>query len=138
MITNPINKIKLKYSSLRFAEKIMPHDLFGLIELCKLEGGRKRVLIDYKVQNLIKGMHTCISGWHRDTICDVDAVHHLYIIGQPTTEFKINNSAVSIPEQQWYKYTNDLHRGPLVKKDCERTLIRITETNLVMPRNSIL
>lgn len=131
-----INTFMIKYASLGFAHSVIPSEAFSIIEDYNLVTSRKRILVDYKEQQLKSGNTTCLSGWHRDTIADKNAIHHLFVIGAPT-EFKICGEVFSIKEREWFKYTSEFHRGPKVDKDCKRTLIRLTETDLIMPVNKI-
>ena len=131
-----LSPVKIKYADKAFVKKHSPLFVHEIINSTPIVGGRKRVLFDYKVQNLKVGTTTCVSGWHRDTIFDDRAVHHLFIIGSHATEFKKDDGYFSIDTEKWFTYTNEEHRGPSVKYDCQRILIRATETDLIMPRNS--
>ena len=106
----------------------------AIIETAPIQGDRKYISVDYKVQKLRTGTYTCIPGWHSDTRNDPDALHHLYVIGHNRTEFLVDGEPQMINEAAWHTYGHDLHRGPRVRVDEVRTLIRITESNIVRPK----
>lgn len=103
-----------------------------LIDNTPLIGGRKWVTVDVKVQHLELNETTCIAGWHCDTITDPDAMHHLFIIGENRTEFKLGDNVERIPHNHFVSYGSDVeHRGPKTTNKEIRLLCRVTESNIV-------
>jgi hypothetical protein len=135
-----------------------------IISQCPIRKQHKRVLIDVKVQNLVPSKTSCIPGWHLDGPENPlhpsrPEVHHLYIHEKGgETEFiadsfelgidggmKQHEIVKMIPENVsvtksvagcFTSFTRfDFHRGINVKKPMKRLLIRLTETDLILPRN---
>lgn len=99
-----------------------------LLDVAPIEGDRKYITVDVKVQHLFEGDTTCLEGWHCDTISDPDALHHLFVIGKNRTEFK----SVIFPDKMFASYGSEVeHRGPIVTVDETRFLLRVTESNVV-------
>jgi len=99
----------------------------------------QKKLIDVKIQNLKVGDYTCNPGWHRDSISDPEAYHHLYVLGYNRTEFKDAFGLVfKIPEAYWYSYTDQLHRGPKCEISETRLLVRITETSVIKGNSKVI
>jgi hypothetical protein len=138
--------------------------LRDIISQCPLMNQHKRVLIDVKVQNLIPSKTSCIPGWHLDGPENPlhpsrPELHHLYIHEQGgETEFiadsfkldidvdmkqreivKLIPDNVSVTKTVAGHFTTftrfDFHRGINVKKPMKRLLVRLTETDLILPSN---
>lgn len=124
----------------------------------------KRILIDVKVQNLTPEICSCIPGWHIDGAFPSenkpDDIHHLFVANGPLTEFinepvMLNVDRTLLPDMQHVlrqipqdvKITTcaanaittftsrDFHRGVHAKTPTRRLLVRLTETNTILPRN---
>lgn len=138
--------------------------LRNIIMQCPIIGNHKRILIDVKVQDLVPSKTSCIPGWHLDgpenPLHDSKPeIHHLYIHeeGGETEfirdEFKLEVNGVMsqrdivkmIPDDvrttkatagHFTTFTRfDFHRGINVKKPMRRLLVRLTETDVILPRN---
>jgi len=138
--------------------------LRDIILQCPIEGNHKRILLDVKVQDLVPSKTSCIPGWHLDgpenPLHDSKPeIHHLYIHEEGgETEFikdefdlKVNDKMTQkqivgmIPDDvnvtkcsagYFTTFTRfDFHRGINVKKPMRRLLVRLTETDVILPRN---
>jgi len=136
-----------------------------LISQCPIKNGHKRVLIDVKVQNLIQTKTSCIPGWHLDGPGNPlhkskPEIHHLYIheVGGETEfigeEFELElrremshkdvvdmiPKDLSVTKARAGYFTTftrfDFHRGINVKSPMKRLLVRITETDTIIPNNN--
>lgn len=121
-----------------------------IIETAPITGRFKRVLIDVKVQDLHPELCSCIPGWHLDGSMREIEVHHLYVLNGPQTEFVDEPMFLDrrhlIPDD--VKITTaregfittftslDFHRGVYATKPTRRLLVRLTETNIIRPRNN--
>ena len=135
-----------------------------IISQCPLRGQHKRVLIDIKVQHLTPDVTSCIPGWHIDGPGNPlhpskPEVHHLYIHEEGgETEFIAEPFELEIDEEmshaqivklipsnikitktkacQFATFTRfDFHRGINVQKPMTRLLVRLTETDTILPSN---
>lgn len=125
-----------------------------IIETAPLTGRFKRVLIDVKVQDLHPEICSCLPGWHLDGSMREIEVHHLCVLNGPQTEFideplhlpgTYPDNVKMIPQD--VKITTaregfittftslDFHRGVYATKPTRRLLVRLTETNVILPRN---
>jgi len=138
--------------------------LRDIILQCPIVGNHKRILLDVKVQDLVPSKTSCIAGWHLDgpesPLHDSNPeIHHLYIHEEGgETEFisdeldlEVNDSmsqkdivnmipdGVNITKSMAGCFTTftrfDFHRGINVKKPMRRLLVRLTETDVILPRN---
>lgn len=135
----------------------------NIVSAVELVGNHSRVLIDIKVQDLKPGMPTCIPGWHCDSVVDVNhpsrpEVHHLFVTGfDALTQFidepielnypkdaplshlqeqikAINPKSRTLQSATWTTYgRTDFHRGAITRKAHRRLLVRVTETDLILP-----
>ena len=111
-----------------------------IIEHAPLAGGKEHILIDARTQHLELGFHTIGAGWHIDApgSGDVDqhAIHHVYIIGENRTEFKMDDgSTMVIPKNHYVTYeANVQHQGVEVHTEEFRLFVRIQEVNSWPPR----
>lgn len=125
-----------------------------IIECAPLTNRFKRVLIDIKVQDLHPEICSCLPGWHLDGSMQEIEVHHLCVLNGPQTEFineplhlpgiypdivqMIPASAAVVSTREGFitTYTSmDFHRGVYATKPTRRLLVRLTETNIIQPRN---
>ena len=125
-----------------------------IIETAPLTDRFKRVLIDVKVQDLRPEICSCLPGWHLDGSMREIEVHHLCILNGPQTEFideplhlpgaypdnvKMIPADVKITTAREGCITTftslDFHRGVYATKPTRRLLVRLTETNIIQPRN---
>ena len=125
-----------------------------IIETAPITGRFKRVLIDVKVQDLHPEICSCLPGWHLDGSMQEVEVHHLCVLNGPQTEFideplhlpgKYPDIVKMIPQdvkitqaKEWFitTFTSlDFHRGVFATKPTRRLLVRLTETNIIQPRN---
>lgn len=137
----------------------------AVIDAAPISGLFKRVLIDVKVQDLTPDIYSCIPGWHFDGAFPEDGVepdrHHLFVANGPLTEFIDEPVKLSVSDNQLSKYIReaialipdsvkvatcapnaittftsyDLHRGVRTAEPTRRLLVRLTETNTILPRN---
>lgn len=120
-----------------------------IIETAPITGRFKRVLIDIKVQDLNPEICSCLPGWHLDGSMQEIEVHHLCVLNGPQTEF-INQPlfldhrhdipddvAVTTSREGFITtFTSlDFHRGVYATRPTRRLLVRLTETNIILPRN---
>lgn len=125
-----------------------------IIETAPITGRFKRVLIDVKVQDLHPEICSCLPGWHLDGSMREIEVHHLCVLNGPQTEFideplhlpgvypdnvKMIPADVKITKAREGFITTftslDFHRGVYATKPTRRLLVRLTETNVILPRN---
>lgn len=125
-----------------------------IIETTPFTGRFKRVLIDVKVQDLTPDIYSCIPGWHLDGSMREIEYHHLVVLNGPQTEFI--DEPLHLPTEyphcvrlipQDVKVTTaregfitsftskDFHRGVRAEQPTRRLLVRLTETNVILPRN---
>lgn len=138
--------------------------LRSIISQCPLVGKYKRILIDVKVQNLVPDRTSCIPGWHLDGPGNPlhpsnPELHHLYIHETGgETEFIAEEFSLAItpdmsPQEissmipsglritkaksgHFTTFTRfDFHRGINVSKSMKRLLVRLTESDTILPRN---
>lgn len=112
-------------------------NLDRLLLTCPLKNNKKHTSVDIKIQTLNIGNYTCIPGWHKDSISDDDPWHHIYIVGENRTEFKKFGRVYKIPENTWYTYQLQIHRGPRCIVDETRIFIRVTESDTVRPNSTL-
>lgn len=120
-----------------------------IIETAPLTNRFKRVLIDIKVQDLHPEICSCLPGWHLDGSMQEIEVHHLCVLNGPQTEFineplfldqhhNIPDDVAVAPAREGFitTFTSlDFHRGVFATKPTRRLLVRLTETNIIQPRN---
>lgn len=135
-----------------------------IVEQCPLNHQHKRVLIDVKVQHLTPDVTSCIPGWHLDgpgnpLHSSRPELHHLYIHEEGgETEFIADPFELEIDERMHHNdivkmiptnvrvtttkaknfatFTRyDFHRGINVLKPLKRLLVRLTETDVILPNN---
>lgn len=106
----------------------------AIIQSAPLSRTRKLILVDIRNQYLKVGFNT--SGetspgrWHVDTPSDPDALHHVYVIGENRTEFKIGSTVKTLPKNYYASYGFDaIHRGVEVHTEEFRLFVRIEEVN---------
>jgi hypothetical protein len=138
--------------------------LRNIIFQCPIMNTHKRILIDVKVQHLTPLLTSCIPGWHLDGPGNPlhpskPEVHHLYIHEEGgETEFiedefeleideniphsdivKMVPDNLSITKAKAEHFTTftrfDFHRGINVSRPMKRLLVRLTETDIITPRN---
>lgn len=104
-----------------------------IIKHAPIVGDRKKVLIDVRTQFLEVGFHSTTPGWHRDTIEDPRALHHLYVLGEHRTEFEIDGVIKPIPKGYYATYDRHAyHRGLVVRKPEFRLFVRIEELDFFL------
>lgn len=135
-----------------------------IVEQCPLKRQHRRVLIDVKVQYLTPDVTSCIPGWHIDGPGNPlhpskPELHHLYIHEEGgETEFIADPFELEIDSQMHHNeivkmipsnvritktkarnfatFTRyDFHRGINVSKPLKRLLVRLTETDTILPNN---
>lgn len=134
--------------------------MFDLMERSDDEG-HVRWLVDYKVRDLKAGDCGCaLEGWHLDVVTnpwhDSKPDFHLIYSTEIGTDFLTRKIPVFPDEDHFSKtlsiYNTEslekdvvsskpnhvsaynrwqLHRGPIVKKDCKRMLLRVTATEVI-------
>ncbi len=102
-----------------------------IIKHAPYASNRRKILIDVRTQYLNTGFYTTGPGWHVDSPDDPDALHHVYILGENRTEFKLDDITVkTIPKGHYATYgPTDKHRGIPVHTEEFRLFIRIQEVN---------
>jgi len=135
-----------------------------IVSQCPLQHKHKRVLIDVKVQRLTPSVTSCLPGWHLDgpgnpLHLSKSELHHLYIHDEGgETEFIDEEFELDVRPDMSQKEIVDLipntvkitttkaknfvtftrfdfHRGINVKTPLTRLLVRLTETDLIVPSN---
>ena len=124
-----------KYARLASVLRYASPELADLIRSAPITNSKNYITVDVKLQDLKVGQYTCIPGWHSDSIADKDPIHHIYVIGENTTEFK---GIGKIPQNSWYTYGLDLHRGPRVVVDETRILVRLTESDIIKGNSKLI
>jgi hypothetical protein len=138
--------------------------LRDIIQQCPIVGNHKRILLDVKVQHLVPSKTSCIPGWHLDGPGNplhpsLPEVHHLYIHEEGgETEFIDEQFDLEIDDTMQQRdivrlipddlkvtkaragffttFTRyDFHRGINVVKPMKRLLVRLTETDVILPNN---
>jgi hypothetical protein len=138
--------------------------IIQIVEQCPLKLQHKRILIDIKVQHLTPDITSCIPGWHLDGPGNPlhpskPELHHLYIHEEGgETEFIADQFELELDDQMQHNeivkmippnvgitktkamnfatFTRfDFHRGIKVKKSMTRLLVRLTETDIILPNN---
>ena len=138
-----------KYADLNFVYPRTSSLVRQIVDKAPITGRFKRVLIDVKVQDLHPEICSCLPGWHLDGSMQEIEVHHLCVLNGPQTEF-INeplfldrnhlipdNVAITTAREGFITtFTSlDFHRGVYATKPTRRLLVRLTETNIIQPRN---
>lgn len=138
-----------KYADLNFVYPRTSSLVRQIVDKAPITGRFKRVLIDIKVQDLHPEICSCLPGWHLDGSMQEIEVHHLCVLNGPQTEF-INQPlfldrrheipddvAVTTAREGFITtFTSlDFHRGVFATKPTRRLLVRLTETNIIQPRN---
>lgn len=138
-----------KYADLNFVYPRTSSLVRQIVDKAPITGRFKRVLIDVKVQDLHPGICSCLPGWHLDGSMREMEIHHLCVLNGPQTEFideplfldrrhliPDNVRVASAREGFITTFTTfDFHRGVYATKPTRRLLVRLTETNIIMPRN---
>lgn len=163
---NEVPKYSYKYADIEWLYPKLAPRYQVILDNAPITRDYRYTLVDFKVQNLIKGKPTCLPGWHLDGPGHPlnpakPETFHLAIFGNDApTEFisepitiwtedyddwrnmgrqldrKKNINYKSVPMMCWNTYGRfDWHRGPIAKNSGLRILIRITETDIIMPRN---
>lgn len=125
----------------------------AIIDATPLQGGFRNTLIDVKVQDLTPEICSCLPGWHLDGVPFSTDLHHLCVLNGPLTEFvaepiqitNLNLLQSQVPQSVRVRSiepeaittftSHDLHRGVHATEPTRRLLVRLTETNLIQPRN---
>lgn len=149
-----------KYKSVQYAQENVPKAiepiLAKMLELMPVDK-TMRLVVDYKVRDLRAGDCGCpLEGWHID--CVTNPQHrskpetHLIFTSCFGTEFittpmKVEQDDIHfstvLSRHQEFDYIQvepntitgysrfNLHRGPLVKEDCRRAVLRLTQTEVI-------
>jgi hypothetical protein len=138
-----------KYADLEFVYPRTNWLVQRIANTAPITGRFKRVLIDIKVQDLHPDICSCIPGWHLDGSMQEVEVHHLCVLNGPQTEFideplfldrehRIPNEVKVRSAREGFitTFTSlDFHRGVYAAAPTRRLLVRLTETNIIQPRN---
>ena len=138
-----------KYADLNFVYPRTSSLVRQIVDKAPITGRFKRVLIDIKVQDLHPEICSCLPGWHLDGSMQEIEVHHLCVLNGPQTEFidqplfldqnhNIPDDVRVAPAREGFitTFTSlDFHRGVFATKPTRRLLVRLTETNIIQPRN---
>jgi hypothetical protein len=151
-----------KYCDIDYVYNNSTEYIRGLIDQFPIVGNHKRVLVDVKLHYLEKDMYPCLPGWHMDCTLNpwhdsLPEVHHIYIDGIEcltkflnesfTLKFKSNVPAYiktsmninahkhwEIERNKIYRYDRFcLHSPSIAKESGMRLLVRVTETNIIIP-----
>lgn len=120
-----------------------------------------RLLVDYKVRDLKRGDYGCpLKGWHIDCVTNPRhksrPERHLIFSTEFGTEYMTTPLEVLAEEEHFSKTVErltsanskvayiqvipntitqyerlNLHRGPLITKDCRRVVLRLTQTEVI-------
>lgn len=150
-----------KFCSLNWALKNTNSFCANIIKMAPIQGNHKYTIVDVKVHDLQIGVVPALPHWHLDCIGNpldkrMEELHHLFITEGSLTEFPQNSIETEInPEERnfvlnhlpfipvkiepyrIYSYGRVPHRATPAYKNCKRLLIRVTETNVIAPRNSL-
>ena len=143
-----------KYADLEFVYPRTNSLVRQIVDRTPLTHKFKRVLIDIKVQDLHPELCSCVPGWHLDGSMQENEVHHLCVLNGPQTEFideplhlpgqypgilnMIPQSARVTSTREGFITTftsRDFHRGVYATRPTRRLLVRLTESNIILPRN---
>lgn len=152
-----------KYAGFDYVYRNTNDFVRSILDQAPIYGDHRYVLVDVKVQHLTPEKHSCIPGWHLDgpenPLHDSQPeIHHLFVTGGGSTEFIAepvmlevdpndkqkdivaripDNVAIIEAEQNAFNtFTRfDFHRGILAKELLTRLLIRVTESDVIRPRN---
>lgn len=139
------------------------HYIHYVLNNIKLRNKHKYVAVDVKVHDLKVGECPCIPGWHCDTTIELrdelPEVHHLFVTGEGClTEFideplSLKHGSLYELQRQIRKDVKvkaidsctittygrfDFHRGPIAKINEKRLLVRVTETDIIVPNRNIV
>lgn len=126
--------ICIKYASLGWvkAHLSINTNLHKLIMKMSTTGNYN--LIDIKIRKHLAGDCTCIEGFHYDCVKELDdptplEQHCIWTNTEGTffEEFRAE-------PMNYYVYGRHLHKGPVVEKDCVRALIRLTQSDVIKPK----
>lgn len=137
-------------------------EIVDLLKCIPLERKHKNILVDVKVHSLKSGEYPALPHWHIDGVSNYfhpekEEVNHLYITESgSSTEFLTNPELVDIQNENTnfdkilkhcsgtkinpntiYTYGRVPHRATPSTQDCVRLLVRVTETNILKPKNQI-
>lgn len=132
-----------------------------------LQHNRKRIIVDVKYHDIQSSESTCIPGWHCDGVENPfhnsrPDIYHLFVVGPDgsrtlfldediTLDYTENMSmydlrkgisddvkVVEIPDSTFFTYDRfQFHQGRVVTEPTKRLLIRLCETDLITPVNTI-
>lgn len=139
-----------KYSDVRWVLETSTPAIKQLLVSCPYRHGRRRhVVCDVKIGWLAAGQMPCIPHWHTDCTMDRDhpgspEIHYLYITGAgsrtqfrwcaPDSHFVAH---MRIPTDAWVTYSREHeHRCTPATESGYRLLVRVTETDIIKPKNN--
>jgi len=154
----------VKYASRSFVGKHFSPEICGLVDKAPLVGNHKHVVIDIKVHDLEPSVVPALPNWHIDSVnhpCDDrrEEVNHLICFGKCLTSFLANDLVVDIPESGYLTKFNNfcngqevaiippsrfitygrlVHRASVSNVSERRLFIRVTETDIISPKNQWL
>lgn len=147
----------IKYQKLERVIDSLPVSIKDIVScmlpLFSQHHGRYKILLDYKVRSLRKGETGCpLGNWHTDYIENPNAIHsseeHLIFSTHIGTEFITTPMEVTPTDTHFSevlarnpkydfvaaqpntvtRYSRlNLHRGPVMLKDCRRAVIRLSK-----------
>lgn len=141
-----------KYASLHYAYDSCDPLVKRIIDSFVLVREYKSVLLDVKYLYLEPGWASCLLGWHIDCVRDLShestpEVHHLWFSGcdantkficEPTNNVSDSLCAWIAPEKHYLRYSRfHLHSATEAKTPGWRLIVRVTETDLITPNNSV-
>lgn len=154
--------LNFKFATLEWAKKNSNTEICQLLDSMPIEGNHRNTLVDVKIHHLEYNQWPALPHWHLDGTSNYfhkekEEVNHLYItdsfcpteflsepvlvdIKDENTNFdKLlkNCSGAKISANTIYTYGRVPHRATPSMGKCTRLLVRVTETNIIQPKNQV-
>lgn len=153
----------IKYGSWNFAYNNTSKYVRSILDKIPIQNNHKSVLVDIKVHTLEIGERPTLPNWHIDCVTNPfdprpEEVHHIFVAGKCLTEFleediEIDISPIdrianfnkycegqkitTIPNRKIVTYGRFPHRGAICNIPETRLLIRVTESDILKPKNQV-
>lgn len=154
----------VKYASRNFIGQHFSKEICDLVDKAPLVGNHKNLVIDIKVHDLEPSLVPALPNWHIDSVNHPmderrEEVNHLIVFGRCLTSFLANDLEIDIPEDGRYTnftkecegrevatiphsryvtYGRLVHRASVSNVVERRLFIRVTETDIISPKNQWL
>lgn len=152
------NHLSFKYASFEWALAHSNDSIKNLLNKVPIVGNHKYVVVDVKFHSLSPGQRPALPTWHIDCCSDIkdprrEEVHHIFVTDLPTeflcddvvlpyqkcATFPLgNDNLATIPLNTICTYGRIPHRAAITNRPVERTLIRVSETDIIAPKNKVL